>query len=630
MSNLANIVIPFVVSTAIALFVLPKTLLSKFHNRYRFGAVTKNGQTISRARYLGGAAFVPIIIASIGLSALIDMRMFDDIGDLIPLASQITKVFQLLAGMSALYLVGLLDDIVGVSGKTRVSITLLASALFPLSGLWINNLYGLLGIYEMPAWIGMTFTTILIMYLTETIRLTDGIEGLATGQCSISLIITLALCIYSGSMMPGVIASSGLGVTLTFFLLKALRDSNRGTFLGSSGSLPLGYMICFIILCIYREKEWHEYGDGLALTAFCTMLIPAWDMLRVLRSRFTDRRNMSLPDRNQLNHKLRRMGMGRKSVNVTILLLNLGFIGLSGILMNKQVNITLILLGDIILFVLGNFIINFFIEQYSKRTASKEWEKTYGKENWSEEEYEDALIELGLEGAAHHILNDEENARNKMLTKNRTQMDSIPFVPDGMNAFERNIKRLIDMVVSACLLIGFSPLFLLCYLLIKFDDHGPAIFKQERIGRFGRPFYIYKFRSMRLDAEANGPQLSHPNGEMDERLTKAGRFLRAHHLDELPQLWNVFCGQMAFIGYRPERLNFIQQIVEHDPRYYMLYQIRPGVTSYATLYNGYTDTMEKMLIRLELDLYYLKHRSWWFDAKILFLTFWHIIGGKRF
>lgn len=133
---------------------------------------------------------------------------------------------------------------------------------------------------------------------------------------------------------------------------------------------------------------------------------------------------------------------------------------------------------------------------------------------------------------------------------------------------------------------------------------------------------------MRIDAEKDGPDLLEIKG--DPRLTKVGRFLRAHHLDELPQLWNVFKGDMAFIGPRPERKFYIDQIMEHDSRYQFLYQIRPGVTSYATLYNGYTDTMEKMLRRLELDLYYLEHRSWWFDTKILLKTFCNIAFGKKF
>lgn len=197
-----------------------------------------------------------------------------------------------------------------------------------------------------------------------------------------------------------------------------------------------------------------------------------------------------------------------------------------------------------------------------------------------------------------------------------------------MSGFEGFIKRLTDLLISAFCLIIFSPLFAICYIAVRREDYGPAIFKQERIGRFGKPFYIYKFRSMILDAEKDGPALY--KHKKDKRLTRIGKFLRDYHLDELPQLWNVFRGDMSFVGPRPERKYYINQITEQDARYPYLYQIRPGVTSYATLYNGYTDTIEKMLRRLELDLYYLEHRSLWFDIKILANTFLNITFGKRF
>ena len=202
------------------------------------------------------------------------------------------------------------------------------------------------------------------------------------------------------------------------------------------------------------------------------------------------------------------------------------------------------------------------------------------------------------------------------------------YIYDGMNAFEKEVKRWIDFFFASICLIIFSPLFLACYIAIKHDNDGPVIFKQERIGRFGRPFTIYKFRSMTVNAEDKGPQLC--NDGKDKRLTKTGKFLREHHLDELPQLWNIFIGDMAFIGPRPERKFYIDQIIKQDPRYTYLYQIRPGITSMATLYNGYTDTMEKMLKRLEMDLEYLERRSWWLDAKILGLTFLKIIFGRKF
>lgn len=204
------------------------------------------------------------------------------------------------------------------------------------------------------------------------------------------------------------------------------------------------------------------------------------------------------------------------------------------------------------------------------------------------------------------------------------------FIADGMSAFSRRTKRIGDCILSLVALVVFSPLFLVCYIAVRREDGGPAIFRQERIGRGGSPFTIYKFRSMRMDAESMGPQLSHSGGSGDPRLTRTGRFLRAHHLDELPQLWNVFRGDMSFVGPRPERKFYIDRIVRHDRRYEYLYQIRPGVTSYATLYNGYTDTLEKMLRRLEYDLYYLEHRSWWLDFRILGMTFCRIVFGKRF
>ena len=142
------------------------------------------------------------------------------------------------------------------------------------------------------------------------------------------------------------------------------------------------------------------------------------------------------------------------------------------------------------------------------------------------------------------------------------------FIPDRMNAFERNVKRVGDCflaLIALIVLIVFSPLFLIRYIAVRCEDGGSTIFKQERIVRFGRPFNIYKFRSMRLDAEKFGPALY--KGDSDLRMTRVGKFLREHHLDELPQLRNVFIGDMSFIGPRPERKFYIDQIMECDPRY---------------------------------------------------------------
>ena len=156
---------------------------------------------------------------------------------------------------------------------------------------------------------------------------------------------------------------------------------------------------------------------------------------------------------------------------------------------------------------------------------------------------------------------------------------------DAMNPAQRFVKRAFDVIASAVGMILLSPAYLAIYVALKTREKSPIIFKQERIGYKGKPFYIYKFRTMRLDAELDGPRLA--SGEDDERLTKIGKFLREHHLDELPQLWNVFIGDMSMVGPRPERKFFIEKIMERDPRYVHIYKMRPGVTSEATLYNGY-------------------------------------------
>lgn len=201
-------------------------------------------------------------------------------------------------------------------------------------------------------------------------------------------------------------------------------------------------------------------------------------------------------------------------------------------------------------------------------------------------------------------------------------------IVDGMNAFERALKRLFDVVFSFLGMIVLSPVFLIVYIVLLIQNEGSVIFKQERIGYKGKAFNIYKFRTMYVNSESEGcPKLA---SKGDERLTKVGRFLREHHLDELPQLFNVFKGDMSFVGPRPERQFYIDQIREMNPDYDYIYLMRPGLTSKATIYNGYTDTLDKMLIRLQMDLEYLQQRSIWLDLKLIFTTFFYIVNGKKF
>ena len=198
---------------------------------------------------------------------------------------------------------------------------------------------------------------------------------------------------------------------------------------------------------------------------------------------------------------------------------------------------------------------------------------------------------------------------------------------DAMGSFQLSLKRLFDIVFSLIGLAVCSPLMLLFSIILLFSN-GPVIFKQERVGYKGVPFIIYKFRTMRTDAEENGiPRLEN---ERNKYLTTFGSFLRSQHLDELPQLWNVLKGDMSFVGPRPERQYFIDQINRETDDYRYIYMMRPGITSYATIHNGYTDTMEKMLKRLEYDLDYLDNRNVFTDLGIIIKTFFSVCSGKKF
>lgn len=187
------------------------------------------------------------------------------------------------------------------------------------------------------------------------------------------------------------------------------------------------------------------------------------------------------------------------------------------------------------------------------------------------------------------------------------------------------IKRASDVVVSISMLILLLPLYIIIAILVKSTSKGPVIFKQERIGLHGLPFDILKFRTMCVTAETGTPQICVDN---DPRVTKVGRWLRKYRLDELPQFWNVLKGEMSIVGPRPERRYFIQQIEEKAPYYCMVYKIRPGLTSWGPIKVGYTDTIDKMIRRLNYDVVYIENMSLQLDMEIMFHTIGVLLNGK--
>jgi exopolysaccharide biosynthesis polyprenyl glycosylphosphotransferase len=194
-----------------------------------------------------------------------------------------------------------------------------------------------------------------------------------------------------------------------------------------------------------------------------------------------------------------------------------------------------------------------------------------------------------------------------------------------MPQWQKTAKRAFDIALSLIALIIGIPLYVLIAVAIKTDSRGPVFFRQERIGFKGKPFQIFKFRSMHTDAEHSGPQLS---SEKDPRRTKVGGFLRKTRLDELPQFINVLTGDMSIVGPRPERQFFIEQIVKKAPYYVRLHRIKPGITSWGQVKFGYAENVDEMIERMKYDILYLENMSLGLDIKIMIYTGLIMIQGR--
>jgi len=217
------------------------------------------------------------------------------------------------------------------------------------------------------------------------------------------------------------------------------------------------------------------------------------------------------------------------------------------------------------------------------------------------------------------------------IISGNVRMSSIFGVPlielshDTMPAWQANVKRIIDVTASfiaICLLI---PVYMILAVCVKLSSPGPIFYLQERIGRYGKPFKIIKFRTMQVNAEKYGPSLS---SDGDPRITRFGRFMRKVRLDELPQFINVLKGDMSLVGPRPERAFYIEQIVQKAPHYYTVFKVRPGITSWGQVKYGYAENVDEMVDRLKYDIIYLENMSLYLDTKILIYTIKTVLEGS--
>ena len=239
----------------------------------------------------------------------------------------------------------------------------------------------------------------------------------------------------------------------------------------------------------------------------------------------------------------------------------------------------------------------------------------------------DELLECKLRGINVVELSsffERENGHLQLDSMNASWMILAEGFNQGM--LRDTVKRLFDLLISLVMLLLTLPVMALTALLIKLESPGPALYRQERVGQGGRPFTIFKFRSMRSDAEHDGkPRWASQN---DSRITLVGRFIRRTRIDELPQIFNVFLGDMSFVGPRPERPYFVQDLTQQIPYYGIRHTVKPGITGWAQVRYPYGATVEDALHKLQYDLYYVKNHSLFLDMMVLFQTVQVVLWGK--
>ena len=351
----------------LGMVIVPKILLISYKKRLFDLPDSRKVHTTPIPR-LGGLSFFPVIL--IAMCLILGARYYWGYPvDNIPADQVLCEFLFFAVGCMMLYLTGVTDDLIGVGYRYKFLVQVVAALLLVWSGEWFNSLGGLFGICELPIYIGVPVTLFVVVYITNAINLIDGIDGLASGLCCIALVVLGGMCVFQEEYIFALLAFATFGVIVPFWFYNVFGNANRGhkLFMGDAGSLTLGYIISLLVIHLSRmDAEEGAAGQTYLVLAFSTLIVPLFDVVRVVMHRLREGKNPFLPDKNHFHHKLLRTGMHPRLVMVVILFVALSFIGINWLLVDV-LGITWLLVSDIVLWTAMQLGINKAIGRHERK-----------------------------------------------------------------------------------------------------------------------------------------------------------------------------------------------------------------------------------------------------------------------
>lgn len=355
MANLYIIISAFVSAVILGRIIIPNILIISLRKRL-FDVPDERKVHKRPIPRLGGVTFFPVILFS--LCVFTAVRLMTGHGPADTSTTDLVCEFLFLTGgLTLLYIVGIADDLIGVRYRKKFLVQIISAAMFPLSGLYINNFYGLFGIYLIPAEVGIPLTMLLVVFITNAINLIDGIDGLASGLSMVALLVFGVLFVHFHMWSYAMLAFVTVGVIIPFFSYNVFgsADLGRKIFMGDTGSLTLGYILSFFVIkyCMYEPDMLLTMKTSPVLVSFSVLMVPCLDVIRVVLRRVRNKRALFMPDKTHIHHKFLAMGFSPRRALVTIQLMSACFCAFT-IVAILYMNNTLVFVIDVVVWTLLN------------------------------------------------------------------------------------------------------------------------------------------------------------------------------------------------------------------------------------------------------------------------------------